>query len=77
MLTWWRRKPGRVRLAIGLIIFVMVGYPSTAVADLLGIPLFQQVMLFLSWLAPAVSAVDVLFTAQVHEQQDQGEQPTP
>jgi hypothetical protein len=69
-LTWWRTKPGRVRLAVVLLIAVGIGWPSTAVAQALGVPLFEQVMLFLSWLAPALTAVDVLFTAQVHERQD-------
>lgn len=69
-LAWWRSKPGRVRLAVVLLIAVGVGWPSTAIAQAVGVPLFEQVMLFLSWLAPALTAVDVLFTAQVHERQD-------
>lgn len=67
LLAWWRSKPGRVRLAVALLISVGIGWPGTAVAMALGVPLFEQVMLGLSWLAPAVSAVDVLFTAQIHE----------
>lgn len=70
-LAWWRAKPGRVRLAVVLLIAVGIGWPSTAIAQALGVPLFEQVMLFLSWLAPALTAVDVLFTAQVHERQEQ------
>ncbi len=69
---WWRRKPGRVRLAVALLIAVGLGWPATAVAQALGVELFQQTMLALSWLAPALTAVDILFTAQVHEQQEQG-----
>ena len=69
MLTWWRRSSLRVRLAIGLLIFAGVGWPSTAIAQALGVPLFEQVMLALSWLAPAIGATDVLFTAQVHDRQ--------
>ena len=69
-LIWWRAKPGRVRLAVVLLIAVGIGWPSTAIAQALGVPLFEQVMLFLSWLAPALTAVDLLFTAQVHERQD-------
>lgn len=67
---WWRRKPGRVRLAVLLLIAVGFGWPATAVAQALGVRLFEQVMLALSWLAPALTAVDILFTAQVHEQQE-------
>lgn len=69
-LDWWRRKPGRVRLAVLLLIAVGLGWPATAGAQLAGVPLFEQTMLALSWLAPALTAVDILFTAQVHEQQD-------
>lgn len=70
--AWWRRKPGRVKLAVGLLISVGIGWPGTAVAMALGVPLFEQVMLGLSWLAPAVSALDVLFTAQIHEKDESG-----
>lgn len=69
---WWRHKPGRVRLAVVLLIVVGVGWPGTAVAQALGVQLFTQTMLALSWLAPALTAVDILFTAQVHEKQAQG-----
>jgi hypothetical protein len=69
-LAWWRRKPGRVRLAVLLLVSVGFGWPATSIAQLAGVPLFEQTMLALSWLAPALTAVDILFTAQVHEQQD-------
>ncbi len=71
--AWWRSKPGRVRLAVGLLIAVAVGWPATAIAQAVGVPLFEQVMLGLSWLAPAVSAIDVLFTAQIHEKESRGD----
>lgn len=70
MLRWWRGKSVRIRIAISLIVAVAIGWPSTAVALLLGVPLFEQTMLALSWLAPAFTALDLLFTAQVHEKQD-------
>lgn len=73
LIAWWRAKPGRVRLAVGLLIAVGVGWPATAVAQAIGMPIFEQVMLGLSWLAPAVSAVDVLFTAQIHEKESRGD----
>ncbi len=71
--AWWRRKPGRVRLAVVLLIAVGLGWPATSVAQAVGVPLFEQTMLALSWLAPALTAIDILFTAQVHEQQDREE----
>ncbi len=71
MLRWWRGKPGRVRLAVAIMVCVGVGWPGTAVAQLLGVRLFEQTMLALSWLAPALTAVDILFTAQVHEKQQE------
>lgn len=70
LVSWWRAKPGRVRLAVGLLVATGIGWPATAVAQAVGVPLFEQVMLALSWLAPAVSAVDVLFTAQIHEKEE-------
>jgi hypothetical protein len=71
---WWRGKSPRVRLAVSLIVAVCLGWPASAVALALGVPLFEQTMLALSWLAPAFTAIDLLFTAQVHErqQEDQG-----
>jgi hypothetical protein len=59
-----------VRIAIALIVSVCIGWPSTAIALAVGVPLFEQTMLALSWLAPAFTAVDLLFTAQVHDQQE-------
>ena len=70
MLTWWRGKSARVRIAITLIVAVCIGWPGTAIALAMGVPLFEQTMLALSWLAPAFTALDLLFTAQVHEKQD-------
>ncbi len=66
----WRARPVRVRLATGLLVTVGVLWPMTHVALALGVPLFEHTMLALSWAAPAVSALDVLFTAQVAEKQD-------
>lgn len=67
----WRAMSVRVRLAVALIVGVAIGWPGTAIALALGVPLFEQTMLGLSWLAPAFTAVDLLFTAQVHEQQNE------
>lgn len=70
---WWRARSVRVRLAIGAIVAVCIGWPGTAIPMALGAPLFEQVMLGLSWLAPAFTAVDMLFTAQVHEQTEEAD----
>lgn len=70
-LQWWRGKPGRVRMAIGLLVGIGIGWPSTAIAQAMGVPLFEQVMLGLSWLAPGLTAIDILLSAQLHEKQDQ------
>lgn len=70
---WWRRSSLRVRLAVALIVSVCLGWPASSVALALGVPLFEQTMLALSWLAPAFTAIDLLFTAQVHEKQDESE----
>lgn len=69
----WRASPGRSRLAVLLLVAVGVGWPCTAIAQALGVHLFEQAMLALSWLAPALTAVDILFTAQVHEKQDEAD----
>lgn len=69
--AWWRQRPGRVRLAVLLLVAVVVGWPSTAIAQAVGVNLFTQTMLALSWLAPALTALDILLTAQLHERQDQ------
>lgn len=72
----WRRQPARVRLACASIGVVAIGWPCTAVLQALGWPVFEQVMLALSWLAPAYTAVDMLFTAQLHQdQQDDTDRP--
>lgn len=68
--AYWQRSPVRIRLAMVSLLLVALGWPTTAVALALGVPLFEQVMLALSWLAPAYTAVDMLMTAQLHEDKD-------
>lgn len=70
-LAWWRRSDKRVRLAAAVLAAVLFGWPATSAAQALGFPIFEQAMLALSWLAPAITALDLLFTAQLHERQDQ------
>lgn len=69
-LTWWRKKPGRVKFAAALLLVSVAGWPVSAVTFARGEP---PTVLGLSWLAIAITALDVLFTSQVHEKQDRGE----
>lgn len=64
---WWRRQPGRVRFAVVLIAASAIGWPISAVTFARGEPF---TILGLSWLAPLLTGVDILFTAQVHAQND-------
>ncbi len=66
-LTWWRSKPGRVRLAAVLLVVSILGWPVSAVTIARDEP---PTVLGLSWMAIALTALDVLFTSQVHEKQD-------
>lgn len=68
--AWWRRADKRVRLAAAVLASVLLGWPTTSALDLAGFPIFQQAMLALSWVAPAITALDLLFTAQLHQKQD-------
>jgi hypothetical protein len=69
-LAWWRRSDKRVRLSAAVLAGVLFGWPATSALQALGFPVFEQVMLALSWLAPAITALDLLFTAQLHQRQD-------
>lgn len=50
-----------------LLALVLAGWPTTAALQALGFPIFEQTMLALSWLAPAIGACELLFTSQLHE----------
>lgn len=76
-LRWWRARDKRVRLAWSLIAAVFLGWPTTAALQAAGLPIFEQTMLALSWIAPLLTATDLLFTSQLHETQDQGPDPGP
>ena len=65
--AWWRSKPGRVRFAVLLLVVSTLGWPASAVTVARDEP---ATVLGLSWLAISVTALDVLFTSQVHEKQD-------
>lgn len=67
---WWRARDKRVRFAVFLLALVLAGWPTTAVLQALGFPIFEQTMLALSWLAPAIGACELLFTSQLHEKHD-------
>lgn len=66
---WWR-KPGRVRIALLLLLLSLVGWPASALTFARGEP---PTVLGLSWLAITLTCLDVLFTSQVHEKQDRGD----
>lgn len=66
-LGWWRARPGRVRFALVLLVLSLVGWPVSAFTVARDEP---QVVLGLSWMAISLTALDVLFTSQVREQQD-------
>lgn len=67
---WYPQQQTRVRLAVWCLATVAVGWPATAVLQAIGVPIFEQVMLALSWLAPAFTAFDLLMTAQLHQERD-------
>lgn len=57
----------RRKFAWVLIASSLVGWPMTALTVASGEP---QVILGLSWLAPIYTAIGILFTAEVKEEQD-------
>jgi hypothetical protein len=67
---WWRSRDKRVRLAWALLACVLLGWPTTSTLVAVGVPIFEQTMLALSWIAPAITALDLLFTSQLHEKHD-------
>lgn len=66
-LAWWRDRPGRVKFAWTLLVVSLIGWPVSALTFARGEPV---TVLGLSWLAVSFTAVDILFTSQVHEKQD-------
>jgi hypothetical protein len=60
----------RVRFAWGLLVTSLIGWPTTALTVAKDEPL---VVLSLSWLALTLTALDVLFTADVRAEQEDGE----
>jgi hypothetical protein len=59
----WRDSGAYKRVALVLLVFSVVGWPATAVLDWLGWPIFQQVMIFLSWGALGFAAFAALAAA--------------
>ena len=62
----------RIKVALAVLVTCGLLWPVTALALLLGLPIFEQTMIALSFLAPILTSVDILFTAQVHGQQAAG-----
>jgi hypothetical protein len=59
----WRRSGVYKRVSLVLLVFAVVGWPATAAADWLGAPVFEQVMIFLSWGALGFAAFAALAAA--------------
>ncbi len=64
VVAWWRRKPGRVRFAVVLLVAANFGWPISALTFARHEP---ATVLGLSWLAISVTSIDILLTSQVHE----------
>lgn len=67
--NWYRQRPGRVKFALWLLVTSIVGWPLSAVTFARHEP---PTVLGLSWFAITITCLDVLFTSQVHEKQDEG-----
>ncbi len=65
-MRWWRQLQPRVRFAWILLVVSVLGWPVSAFTFARGEP---ATVLGLSWIAISMTAVDVLFTAQVREKQ--------
>lgn len=73
-------RRARTRAAWGLLVFSVLGWPGSVVWVWLYMGRFspfEQLMLFLSWLAVFIICADFLTTSQVHEEQGRadGDQP--
>lgn len=68
-----RLRRARTRSAWILLGACVIGWPVTAVLEWLGVPIFKQTMLALSWLGVILIAADLLTTSQVHEEQGNGD----
>jgi hypothetical protein len=67
VVDWLHEPEHRVRLAIGTLIFAVVGWPVSSLTFLAKEP---QGVLALSWLAIIYTAVDILATTDVRQNQD-------
>jgi hypothetical protein len=65
-----RVKRTRTKVAWALLAVSIVGWPVTSVLQWMGIDIFEQVMLALSWLAVIIVCADFLTTSQVSEEQN-------
>lgn len=71
MLRRWRDLNPAARRSVYLLAVCAVGWPLSAVATALDLVpgVFEQVMLALSWGAPAYTAANMILTAQVQDEQ--------
>lgn len=62
---WWKATTGRYRFALVLLSLSLVGWPISAFTFAKGEP---ATVLGLSWLAIGYTSIDILLTAEVHDQ---------
>lgn len=70
--NWWGSRPGRYKFALLLLTTSMAGWPVSAFTFARGEP---ATVLALSWLAITYTSIDILLTAEVHDQQSNGDTP--
>jgi hypothetical protein len=63
----WRRAPSGVRRSYVLLVISVVGWVVSAVLQALGVPIFEQVMLAISWGALAYTAIQGVITVRAAE----------
>lgn len=66
---WWRSRPGRYKFALLLLTTSLAGWPISAFTFARNEP---ATVLALSWLAICYTSIDILMTAEVHDQQSNG-----
>lgn len=66
----FRARPPRVQFAYWTLGVCGLSWPVVGLMIWLGVPIFEQVMIGLSFMAPMLTAVNVLFTAEVQEHQN-------
>lgn len=71
MIDWLRNPNHRIKFALALLIFSVIGWPLTAMTVFSSEP---QGVLGLSWLAIILTAIDILATTDVRKEQNDNEE---